>query len=157
MENKITAEKAFEKFSDMVYRLAFARVKNKFDADDILQEVFLRYIKAADGVENEEHAKFLLIRITINCSKSHFLSVRRRKTQPLDENYPCYMPVGDTLDAVLRLPLKYRTVVHLHYYCGYSVNEISEILSVKPSTIKSQLFRAREKLKIETEGALTDV
>ena len=157
MENKITADAAFEKFSDMVYRLAFARMKNKFDADDILQEVFLRYIKAADRVENEEHAKLLLIRITINCSKSHFLSALRKKELPLDENYPYCMPVGDTLDAVLRLPLKYRTVVHLHYYCGYSVNEISEILSVKPSTVKSQLFRAREKLKIETEGALADV
>ena len=54
MEYKITAHEAFNRYSDMVYRLAFARVKNKHDADDILQEVFLRFIKAKDKVENEE-------------------------------------------------------------------------------------------------------
>ena len=57
MEYKISATQAFNRYSDMVYRLAFARVKNKYDADDILQEVFLRFIKCKDKVENEEHLK----------------------------------------------------------------------------------------------------
>ncbi len=152
MEYKISATEAFNKYSDMVYRLAFARVKNKYDADDILQDVFMRFMKSNKPIANEEHAKALLIRITINCTKSLFSSSWFRKTEPLSEYISDDMPQKDTLEAVLCLPVKYRTVVHLHYYCGYSVAEIAEILSVNPSTVKSQLHRAREKLKTHLEG-----
>ena len=157
MEYKISAAQAFEKYSDMVYRLAVARVKNKYDADDILQEVFLRFIKYKDKVENEEHLKALLIRITINCSKSLLTSGWFKRTEPLSENLSVSDPGFDTLDAVLRLPQKYRTVIHLHYYMGYSVEEIAAILKSKPSTVKSQLHRARQKLKIDLEGEEVNV
>ena len=152
MEYKISAAQAFEKHSDMVYRLAVARVKNKYDADDILQEVFLRFIKYKDKVENEEHLKALLIRITINCSKSLLTSGWFKRTEPLSESLSVRDEYSDTLDAVLRLPKKYRTVIHLHYYMGYSVEEIAKILKSKPSTVKSQLHRARQKLKIDLKG-----
>lgn len=152
MEYKISATEAFKRYSDMVYRLAVARVKNKYDADDILQEVFLRFIKCKEKVNNEEHTKALLIRITINCSKSMLSSSWFKKTSPLDETLSVSDPLFDTLDAVLRLPQKYRTVIHLHYYCGYSVDEIAKILKTKPSTVKSQLHRARQKLKIALKG-----
>lgn len=157
MEYKISATEAFQKYSDMVYRLAFARVKNKYDADDILQEVFLRFIKSKDKVNNEEHAKALLIRITINCSKSMLTSSWFKKTEALSENLSVTMPENDTLEAVLRLPQKYRTVVHLHYYCGFSVEEIGKILDHNPSTVKSQLHRARMKLKTELKGVEINV
>ena len=157
MEYKISATEAFNKYSDMVYRLAFARVKNKYDADDILQEVFLRFIKSKDKVNNEEHAKALLIRITINCSKSMLTSSWFKKTEALSENLSVTMPENDTLEAVLRLPQKYRTVIHLHYYCGFSVEEIGKILDHNPSTVKSQLHRARMKLKTYLEGVEFDV
>lgn len=157
MEYKISATEAFNKYSDMVYRLAFARVKNKYDADDILQEVFLRFIKSKDKVNNEEHAKALLIRITINCSKSMLTSSWFKKTEALSENLSVSMPENDTLEAVLRLPQKYRTVIHLHYYCGFSVEEIGKILDHNPSTVKSQLHRARMKLKTELKGVEFDV
>lgn len=152
MEYKISAAQAFEKYSDMVYRLAVARVKNKHDADDILQEVFLRFIKCKDKVENEEHLKALLIRITINCSKSLITSSWFKRTEPLSESLSVRDEYSDTLDAVLRLPQKYRTVIHLHYYMGYSVEEIAKIIKSKPSTVKSQLHRARQKLKIDLKG-----
>lgn len=152
MEYKISAAQAFEKYSDMVYRLAVARVKNKYDADDILQEVFLRFIKYKDKVENEEHLKALLIRITINCSKSLLTSGWFKRTESLSESLSVWDEYSDTLDAVLRLPKKYRTVIHLHYYMGYSVEEIAKILKSKPSTVKSQLHRARQKLKIDLKG-----
>lgn len=157
MEYKISATEAFNKYSDMVYRLAFARVKNKYDADDILQEVFLRFIKSKDKVNNEEHAKALLIRITINCSKSMLTSSWFKKTEALSENLSVTMPENDTLEAVLRLPQKYRTVIHLHYYCGFSIEEIGKILDHNPSTVKSQLHRARMKLKTELKGVEFDV
>ncbi len=157
MEYKISATQAFNRYSDMVYRLAFARVKNKYDADDILQEVFLRFIKVKENVNNDEHAKALLIRITINCSKSLLSSSWFKRTEPLSENLSVSDPGFDTLDAVLRLPQKYRTVIHLHYYMGYSVEEIAAILKSKPSTVKSQLHRARQKLKIDLEGEEVNV
>lgn len=157
MEYKITASEAFKKHSDMVYRLAVARVKNKYDADDILQEVFLRFIKVKDKVENDEHLKALLIRITINCSKSLLTSSWFKRTEPLSESLSVSDGYSDTLDAVLRLPQKYRTVIHMHYYMGYSVDEIASILKSKPSTVKSQLHRARQKLKIDLEGEKVNV
>ena len=152
MEYKISAAEAFKKHSDMVYRLAVARVKNKYDADDILQEVFLRFIKAKDKVENEEHLKALLIRITINCSKSMLTSSWFKRTEPLSESFSVSDEYSDALDSVMRLPQKYRTVIHLHYYMGYSVEEIAKIIKSKPSTVKSQLHRARQKLKIDLKG-----
>lgn len=157
MEYKISAAEAFKKHSDMVYRLAVARVKNKYDADDVLQEVFLRFIKAKDKVENEEHLKALLIRITINCSKSMLTSSWFKRTEPLSESLGVSDEYSDTLDAVMRLPQKYRTVIHLHYYMGYSVDEIASILKTKPSTVKSQLHRARQKLKLDLEGVEINV
>ena len=157
MEYKISASEAFKKYSDMVYRLAVARVKNKYDADDILQEVFLRFIKHKDKVNNEEHTKALLIRITINCSKSMLNSSWFKRTEPLNENLSVTDEYSDTLDIVMRLPQKYRTVIHMHYYMGYSVDEIARILKSKPSTVKSQLHRARQKLKSDLEGEKVNV
>lgn len=157
MEYKISAAEAFKKHSDMVYRLAVARVKNKYDADDVLQEVFLRFIKAKDKVENEEHLKALLIRITINCSKSMLTSSWFKRTEALSESFSVSDEYSDTLDSVMRLPQKYRTVIHLHYYMGYSVDEIADILKSKPSTVKSQLHRARQKLKLDLEGVEINV
>ena len=92
-----------KKHSDMVYRLAVARVKNKYDADDVLQEVFLRFIKVKDKVENEEHLKALLIRITINCSKSLMTSSWFKRTEPLSESFSVSDEYSDTLDSVMRL------------------------------------------------------
>lgn len=143
---------AFEKYSDMVYRLAFARVKNTYDADDILQEVFIRLMRSKNTDISDEHTKALLIRITINCSKNFLGNAWERKTSALNETISCEIPQNDTLEAVLKLPLKYRTVIHLHYYCGYSVDEIASVISVKPSAVKSRLFRARKKLKNELKG-----
>lgn len=149
---EVNLKDAYDKYSDMVYRLAFARMKNRFDAEDILQEVFMRFMRSGGPTDNDEHTKALLIKITINCSKSKLTSAWRKNTVPLDDDVPADGHSTDTLDAVLRLPLKYRTVIHLHYYCGYSVEEISDFLKCSPSAVKTRLFRARERLKTDLEG-----
>ncbi len=150
-----TPEAVFERYADMVYRLGFVRTKSKFDADDILQEVFLRYMKVWKNMESEQHIKAMLIRITINCSNSLLTSAWFKRTEQLKDNISQIDSVSDgsTVAAVLKLPNKYRTVIHLHYYMGYSVEEIAKITSSKPATVKTQLLRGREKLKIllETE------
>ena len=144
-----TPEQAFNRYADIVYRLAFVRTKNKSDSDDILQEVFLRYIKVWEKLESEEHVKAMLLRITINCSNTLLTSSWFKKTSPLDETLPYFdnNNDGEVLKAVMNLPQKYRTVIHLYYYCGYSVNEIGEMLNLKTATVKTHLSRARETLK----------
>lgn len=142
-------EQAFKKYADTVYRLAFVRTKNQSDSDDILQEVFLRYIKVWKKMESEEHVKAMLLRITLNCSNTLLTSSWFKRTLPLDETLPYFDSGndGEVLKAVMNLPQKYRTVIHLYYYCGYSVNEISEMLNLKSATVKTHLSRARETLK----------
>lgn len=142
-------ETVFKRYADMVYRLAFVRTGNRSDSDDILQEVFLRYMKVWQKMKSEEHIKATLIRITVNCSNSLFSSAWFKKTAPLDENISVTdnASLENTLSEVLKLPLKYRTVIHLYYYMGYSVAEIADLTKTNPSTVKTRLSRAREQLK----------
>ena len=114
-----SAAAVLSRYADMVYRLAFARTKSRYDADDILQEVFLRYIRSAPDFQEEEHCRAWLIRTTVNCSKTLLMSAWFRKTVPLDDTLVAEMrETGEVYDAVLRLPKAYRTVVHLYYYEG---------------------------------------
>lgn len=142
-------ENAFLKYADMVYRLSFVRTKSKADSDDILQEVFLRYMKVWEKIESEEHLKAMLLKITVNCSNSLKTSFWFKKTEGLQDNIAVTDNVSDgsVLSEVLKLPLKYRTVIHLHYYCGYSVEEIAKTLKINSSTVKTHLHRARLILK----------
>lgn len=139
---------SLNKYSDMVFRLAFARTKNSHDAYDILQEVFLRYMKNNKDFNDEEHKKVWLIKTTINCSKTLLSSAWFRKTTALEDNiYEELKEKSEVYYEVLRLPKKYRTVLHLFYYEDMSIAEISALLNIKESTIKSQLHRARKQLK----------
>ncbi len=148
-EDFASPEVAFEKYADTVYRLAFVRTKSKNDSDDILQEVFLRYMKVWQKMQSDEHVKAMLLRITVNCSKSLKTSFWFKKTEPLSETiaYTNEILENNVLEEVLKLPLKYRTAIHLHYYFGYSVKEIAVIENTNPSTVKTRLNRARAMLK----------
>lgn len=145
-----------EKYFDMIYRLAVSQTKSCYAADDVVQEVFLRYIKADRDFESEEHIKAWLIRVTINCSKNIFLASQRKKTLPLSETED--IPVFDVKEksdvfyAVSELPQKYRAVIHLFYYEDMSIEEISKYMSINPSTVKSQLSRARKLLREKLKG-----
>ena len=147
-------EAAFRKYADTVYRLAFVRTGSRSDSDDILQEVFLRYMKVWRKMESEEHIKATLIRITVNCSNSLLSSAWFKKTDPLDENISVTdnNTAENALGEVLKLPVKYRTVIHLYYYMGYSVAEIAELTKSNPSTVKTRLSRARGRLKKALEA-----
>ena len=147
-------EAAFRKYADTVYRLAFVRTGSRSDSDDILQEVFLRYMKVWRKMESEEHIKATLIRITVNCSNSLLSSFWFKKTDPLGENISVTdnNTAENALGEVLKLPVKYRTVIHLYYYMGYSVSEIAELTKTNPSTVKTRLARARGQLKKTLEA-----
>lgn len=141
-------ENVVKAYSNMIYRLAFSQTRNKSDADDIYQEVFIRYIKKKPQFETEEHRKAWLIRVTINCSKKFWTSSWMKKTVPLDETISFEMEDDTNLHyELLKLPMKYKAVIHLFYYENLSIEEISIFLNQKPSTIRTQLTRARYKLK----------
>lgn len=143
-----------EKYFDSVYRLVLCRVKNRDAADDIVQDVFYKYIKTDKDFESEEHIKAWLIRVAINTSNSYFTSSHLRRTEPLDENMAVFdtEEKSDVYYAVLELPQKYRTVIHLFYYEDLPIAKISEYLGINESTVKSQLKRARDMLSRKLKG-----
>lgn len=137
-----------EKYSNMVYRLAYFYTNSKYDADDIYQDVFLKYLQNKKQFENEEHKKAWLIRVTINCCKKLWLSSWKRKIIPLDDEIKFEMEENIGLyNEIKKLPKKYRVVIHLFYYEQYSVKDISKILKQKKSTIRTWLTKARKMLK----------
>ena len=148
--------KIVEKYFDMIYKLALSQTKNREHADDVVQEVFLRYIKTDTDFKSDEHIKAWLIRVALNCSKSVFTTSWHKKTVPLSERED--MPVFDTHEksdvyyAVAELPQKYKAVIHLFYYEDMSVEQISKYLNTNPSTVKSQLSRGRKMLGEKLKG-----
>ncbi len=148
-------EQTIEKYSNMVYRLAMARTRNIETSEDVYQEVFLRLARKMPEFESEEHKKAWLIRVTINCSKSILNSSFIKHRADLDENLSFETPERhDIYYAVLNLPIKYRTVIHLYYYENYSIKEISKILKLNENTIKTRLSRARQKLEKTVKGGI---
>ena len=146
-------EKMVEKYSNMIYRLALIRTKTKENSEDVYQEVFLRLAKKMPDFKSEEHERAWLIRVTINCSKNLLNSKFFRNTAELKEDIPFETEEKHNIYySVQKLPIKYKTIVHLYYYENYKIKEISEILRMKENTVKSCLARAREKLKMEEEG-----
>ncbi len=142
-----------EKYFDMIYKLALSQTKNRESADDVVQEVFLRFLKSDKDFQSEEHIKAWLIRVTVNCCHNVFSNSWAQKTEPLTEDIVFDTEEkGDVYYAVLELPQKYRAVIHLFYYEDMSIEEISKALGSNQSTIKSQLSRGRKMLKNMLEG-----
>ena len=150
----------FETYGDMVYRLALVRTRSIADAEDVVQEVFLRCLKNNPVFQSAEHQKAWLIKVTVNCSKSLLGNAFRRHSVPEDAMGELQTedetPDSTVYDAVMKLPEKYRTAIHLYYYEDYSVKEIAAAMRSSESTVKSWLHRARGMLK-EMLGGEYDV
>jgi RNA polymerase sigma-70 factor (ECF subfamily) len=146
-------DEVIEKYANMVYRLALAHVKTKHDADDVFQEVFLRYIAKPRVFDSEEHRKAWLIRVTIHRCKSFWSSKWLQTTEPLDDTIPCAQEAETDLFGYLALlPKKYRSVIHLFYYEKLSAEEIGQVMNAKAATVRVWLSRARAMLKDKLEG-----
>lgn len=140
-------EQAMKTYGNAVYRLAYSQSRSKADAEDIYQDVFLRYFQKRPEFESEEHRKAWLLRVTINRARSLFTSAWFRKTLPLEECTLFAKTEEKLLDEALRqLPQKDRTLLHLFYYEELSTREMAGILKRKESTVRTQLTRARRKL-----------
>lgn len=146
-------ERVVNEYSDMVYRIALTRTGTVENAEDIYQDVFLKYGQKAKEFENPEHEKAWLIRVTINMTKNFNNSSWNKKVVNLDENLKFETPEETGVyEVVARLPQNYRTVIYLMYYEGYKVSEISKLMKVKEGTIKTWAFRARKLLEKDLKG-----
>ncbi|MFQ9516591.1 MAG: RNA polymerase sigma factor [Eubacterium sp.] len=142
-------------YANTVYRIAYSYCKNKSDAEDIVQNVFLKLLQSDVKFQDEEHIRKWLIRVAANETKNLCKSFWKKRMVPLENSdvTPQYQfnskENSDLYDTVMELPYKYRIVVHLYYYEDYSVKEIAEILNIKETTVQTQLMRARKKLKVK--------
>lgn len=138
-----------QRYAQMVYRMAYARTGSKTDAEDVVQEVFLRLVRARPSFRDEEHGKAWLLRVAANCTNDLFRLPWRKREEPLQpsmaaEEGPEFSGV---LEAVLALPEKYRLVVHLYYYEELSTAEIGRIIGRSEGAVRSRLFRAKRMLR----------
>ena len=145
-------ETIIQRYKGTVYGVALSYTNNRSDADDIFQEVFLIYFKVKPQFNDEEHRKAWLIRTTINCSLRVVDSTYRKRTVPMDEmeegSFQFESKEENAVYLALRvLPEKYRTVLQLFYFEDMSIERISRVLNIKPSTVKVQLMRGRELMK----------
>lgn len=139
----------YQKYSAMIYKIAFLYVKNENDALDSVQNTFIKYLKV-EYFENEEHMKRWLLRTCINISKNHLKSFWYKKVKVLeDENIATPNQNDQLIEKVFQLPKQYKAVIYLYYYQGYHVKEIAEILKLSESNVKQRLKRGREFLKME--------
>lgn len=148
------AAQVVRQYANLVYRLAFAQTHNREDAQDVFQEVFLRYFRKNPDLQNAEHRKAWLIRVTVNCARKHHRANAKQTVRPVPEPW-AYDPFPENeelLKALGSMKAHYRAVIHLFYYEDCSVEQISKILGKNPSTIRAQLTRARKKLKELLKG-----
>ena len=131
-----------------LYKTALAVTGSPADAEDAVQDCFLRLWEKSPSFTSTEHETAWLIRVTVNLAKNRLKSAWRRRTVPLAENIPFYdEQERGLLEAVAQLPANDRAVIHLFYYEGYSTREIARMTKQRETTVRSRLSRARVKLK----------
>lgn len=156
MRSEEEANRAVDLYGDTVRRICMIHLKNKADTEDIFQNVFLKYVLRTAPFDSPEHEKAWIIRVTANACKDLLRSFFRSRTVSLDVliEAPREMPEdhSDILEAVLALPEKYKDPIYLHYYEGYTAEEIGRILGKNTNTVYTLLTRARQMLKTRLEG-----
>lgn len=157
MRSETEINRAVDEYADMVRRLCMLHLKNYADTEDIFQTVFLKYALSSIEFENKEHEKAWLIRVTINACKDLLKSFFRRNTvsihQLIEQPAPQDQDYTDVIEAVLSLPKKYKDVVYLYYYEGYTAPQISKILGKNMNTIYTLLNRSKKILKAQLGGS----
>jgi RNA polymerase sigma-70 factor (ECF subfamily) len=140
----------FKRHAQAVYRLCYTRLGSAADAEDAVQQVFMKLVDAPRTFEDEGHERAWLIVCASNLCKDLFKSAAVSRRSDLPDEVPdarAKTEVDETLDAVMRLPDIYKDVVYLHYYEGYKTDEIARMLGSPPSTIRNRLSEARKLLR----------
>jgi len=151
---KMKFEHYYKKYYEQIFRVAFAQVKNHADAEDVVQETFIKLMRYQPEFENAEHEKAWFIRTTLNICKDLFKSrqyseICMEEVPEIEKEYINISKIDDddTLWKVLALPEKYKNCLYLFYYEDYSIKEISSVLQMQENTVKTNLKRGRERLK----------
>lgn len=144
--------KIYNRNFNNVYSICYLILKNSHDAEDITQNVFLKLYNSSVEFKDENHEKGWLILTAKNMSINSIKHWNAKILSLFENDEPRYLDNKDeTLEQVLKLNDKYKVVIYMHYYMGYKTNEISQILHIKESTIRSNLLRGRKKLKMLLE------
>ena len=154
-DNVSQVQRLVEEYGTMLYQVALVNLCHRFDAEDAVQETYLRYCRKRPSFDSAEHERAWLIRVCINICRDmqrarlrhphvsvENLQVIYEETESLEED-------GEVLRRLLSLPAKYKTVLLLHYVRELSVKEIAAMLSLSEAAVHKRLWRAREKLKLE--------
>ena len=148
-----------EKYKNTVYAIALTHTKNRFDADDVFQEVFLAYFKKERTYKDEEHRKAWFIRCALNLSKKNYNSSIWRRASSLSEADDTFIfedeRENELFSALRSLPEKLRSPVYLFYFEDMKTKDIARLLKVSDATVRMRLSRAREKLKNILVGGTT--
>ena len=148
---RIPVQELVEMYKDNIYAAAFNICKSAADAEDVGQDTFLQYYMTKKEFDDEKHIRYWLLRVAINKAKNIQSSFRRKNEMSLEdyvETLTFETPESRELfEEVMKLPEKYRVVIHLFYYEDYSVKEIAKILRTTESSVKVRLSRGRAKLK----------
>lgn len=171
----VNVDEAVRRYADMVYRLALSNTNVAQDAEDVFQEVFIRLVRYKDKIENEEHLRAWLIRVTVNEARrlegsgwkknvsldvpdevqEEINSEQEGEASP-EETFLADEKRGSILKKVQELPQKYREVIHLYYYEEMKITEIADILETNEATVKTRLRRAKEILEKTLKGGIYD-
>ena len=155
--NREVIDEMMALYGGMVFRIGILYLRNKEDAQDVFQEVFIKLFSSKKEFESEENRKAWLVTVTVNQCKNILRSVWRKRVVAIDElcaqaEDECGAQESSLVMELLKLPLKYRRVIFLYYYEGYKSEEIANLLHISPATVRTQLKRGREMLK----GILTE-
>ncbi len=147
--------KAYETYHNMVWRICLMQLGNEQDANDGVQETFLRLIRFHGSFRDEEHEKAWLIRTAVNyCRDVQKSSWRKKRAEELPEELLTGEEAEssrEVYETMQELPEQYRVILYLHYYEGYSLKEIAMLLRVNPSTLRSRFAKAKEIMKTYLE------
>ena len=146
-------EALIDKYGSQLFRISYCVLCNKADAEDAVQEAFLKYLTKAPEFTDDEHEKAWLIKVVTNISKNMFKLRFRRTSVPLEDL--CDMGITDKdselFELVMNLPSKYNLVLILYYAEGFKTKEIADILNISEELARKRLQKARELLKKEFE------
>lgn len=142
-------EEVINRYSNSLFRMCFVVLKNEQDAQDVLQETFIKYMEKAPVFESENHKKAWLFKVSSNLCKDLLRFKKRNSFVDMEEvERYCIKPEkAEVIKEVMLLPIKYKTAMHLYYIEGYKVEEIAEILKISQSAVKKRMQRGREMLR----------
>lgn len=145
----------YERHVNTVYRVCFLMMKNRHDAEDMVQNTFIRLISDGTRFQNSEHEKAWLIKTAVNLCRDHYRSWWKKAVNigyVRDTAFEQSFETDETLEKVMALPPKYKTAIFMYYYEGYSTVEMAKLLSKNESTVRSYLHTGRKLLKLELEA-----